>query len=34
MTVTDPVMFTEPVLLDKSWLWLPAVTVEPFDCTN
>ena len=34
MTVTDPVMFTEPVLLDKSWLWLPSVTVEPFDCTN
>ncbi len=34
MTVTDPATFAEPVLLDKSWLWLPAVTVEPFDCTN
>ncbi len=34
MTVTDPATFTEPVLLDKSWLWFPSVTVEPFDCTN
>ena len=34
MTVTDPLTFTEPVLLEKSWIWLPEMTVEPFDCTN
>ncbi len=34
MTVTDPATFTEPVLLDKSWLWFPSVTVEPYDCAK
>jgi hypothetical protein len=34
MTVTDPATFTEPVELEKSWLWLSAMTIEPFDCTN
>ena len=32
--VTDPATFTEPVVLEKSWLWLSAMTIEPFDCTN
>ena len=34
LTITDPATFTEPVVLDKSWLWLSAMTIEPFDCTN
>lgn len=34
LTVTDPATFTEPVVLEKSWLWLSAMTIEPFDCTN
>jgi hypothetical protein len=31
--VTDPTTFTEPVLLDRFWLWVPGVQVEPYDCT-
>jgi hypothetical protein len=34
LTVTDPATFTEPVVLDKSWLWLPGMTIEPFNCKN
>ena len=33
MTVTDPATFTEPVVLEKYWLWLPDVQVEPYECT-
>ena len=32
ITVTDPGSFTEPVTLDKHWLWYPEVVVEPFEC--
>jgi len=32
MTVTDPNMFTAPVDLEKYWLWIPGVTVEPYEC--
>ena len=32
MTVTDAANFTEPVVLDKHWLWLPDVQVEPYEC--
>ena len=32
MTVTDPNTFAEPVELEKYWLWLPGVTVEPYEC--
>jgi hypothetical protein len=31
--VTDPTTFTEPVLLDRFWLWVPGVQVEAYDCT-
>ena len=34
MTVYDPLTFTEPVMLSKSWVWLPDMTIERFDCTN
>lgn len=33
MTVTDPVNFTEPVELNKHWIWRPEVTLERFDCS-
>ena len=33
ITVIDPETFTEPVLLEKSWVWLSGVSVEPYDCT-
>lgn len=32
MTVTDPKNFTEPVNLEKYWVWYPEVTIEPYDC--
>lgn len=32
MIVADPNTFTEPVRLEKYWLWLPDVTVEPYEC--
>lgn len=32
LTVNDRMTFTEPVTLDKSWVWLPEITVEPFEC--
>jgi hypothetical protein len=34
MTVNDPWLFTEPVVLRKSWRWLPSDRVMPFDCTE
>ena len=34
MTVTDPDTFTEPVVLEKFWLWYPEVVVERFDCIS
>ena len=33
ITVIDPETFTEPVLLEKSWVWLSGVFVEPYNCT-
>ena len=33
ITVTDPATFTEPVVMDKAWVWLPDVQVEPYECT-
>ena len=34
MTVTDPDTFTEPVVLEKFWLWYPEVVVERYDCIS
>ena len=28
----DPATFTEPVLQDRFWLWVPGVQVEVYDC--
>lgn len=32
LTVTDPALFTQPVVLTKSWVWVPGDEVLPFDC--
>lgn len=32
VTVTDPAIFTEPVVMTKQWVWRPGETVEPYDC--
>ncbi len=32
ITITDPATFTEPLVFEKSWVWLSNVTVEPYDC--
>ncbi|MGE4658566.1 MAG: DUF6152 family protein [Gammaproteobacteria bacterium] len=34
ITVMDPVNFTEPVTLNKQWVWRPGETVKPYECTN
>jgi hypothetical protein len=34
MTVEDPAIFTEPVTLQKYWLNVPGVTVQPYKCTT
>lgn len=32
MTVTDPINFTQPVVLTKFWVWYPQMRVEPYNC--
>ena len=34
MTVTDPAVFFEPVELETFWIYLPGVTVEPYECLD
>ena len=31
--ITDPVNFTEPIRLDRFWLWMEESQVEPYNCT-
>ena len=33
MTVTDPEVFTAPVVLEKFWLSLPGIELKPYECT-
>ena len=33
ITVTDPATFSEPVVMDKAWVWLPDVTIAPYECS-
>jgi len=33
LTATDPVVFTEPVVLDRTWTWVPGEEVQPFQCS-
>ena len=30
---TDPVVFTEAVVMEKRWTWVPGEEVKPYDCT-
>ena len=32
-TVTDPAIFTEPIVLERYWIWVPGESVEPYNCT-
>jgi hypothetical protein len=32
MTITDPAVFLEPVKLGMYWIYIPGVTVEPYEC--
>jgi hypothetical protein len=34
ITISDPYAFTEPVALTKSWVYLPDVRVEPYECVS
>lgn len=31
-TLTDPQTFLEPVVMRRFWVWLPDVSVEPYEC--
>ena len=33
LTATDPAVFTKPVVLDRQWVWVPDVEIQPYDCT-
>jgi hypothetical protein len=33
LTVTDPQYLSEPLELDRFWLWIPENTVQPYNCT-
>ena len=32
--VTDPATFTETVILQRHWIWIPGATVEPYNCKS
>lgn len=32
VTVTDPTIFTEPVVMTKTWAYRPGETINPYDC--
>ena len=31
--ITDPVNFTEPVVMEGLWVWVPGHEIKPFNCT-
>ena len=33
ITVTDPATFTEPVTLERYWVWVPGEEIRPYNCT-
>ena len=33
ITVTDPATFTEPVILDRVWVWRASEALRPYNCT-
>ena len=32
LTATDPAVFTEPVVLDRVWVWDPTEEIRPYNC--
>lgn len=32
LTVTDPAVFTEPVVLENYWIWVPEIEILSYDC--
>ena len=32
ITVIDPATFSEPVVMEKTWVWLPDVEIAPYEC--
>lgn len=32
MTAVDSAVFTEPVVLDRRWVWVPEVEIRPYNC--
>ena len=34
LTVTDAATFVKPVTVTKRWIWLPDITLSPYECTN
>jgi len=34
MTVTDPDTFTQPVGLERTWVWRKGETVKPYNCVE
>ena len=32
VTAIDPVVFTEPVELNRAWIWVPGEEIRPFNC--
>lgn len=32
VTVTDPAIFTKPVVLTKTWVWRPGEQINPYNC--
>lgn len=33
-TITDPAIFLEPIEFEAYWIYIPGVTVEPYECTE
>ena len=34
MTVTDPDTFTQPIDLQRTWVWRKGETVKPYNCVE
>ena len=32
LTVEDPVNYTEPVVIEREWIWSPEEQVHPYNC--
>jgi hypothetical protein len=32
LTISDPVVFREPFIIERTRAWTPGVEIEPFDC--